>query len=86
MTTGRTMRRTKKADAVAKLVDELYDQRERAWAAALVTTQTFLDTLADSVLEDEDRDRLNADTARIKDRERAVDKITAELSSLGLLF
>ncbi|MGW4613380.1 RelA/SpoT protein [Rhodococcus triatomae] len=75
------MRRTKKADAVATLVDELYDQRERAWAAALVTTQTFLDTLADSVLEDEDRDRLNADTARIKDRERAVDKIMRRVAN-----
>lgn len=75
------MRRTKKADAVAALVDTLYDQRERAWAAALVTTQTFLDTLADSVLEDEDRDRLNADEARIKDRARTVDKIMRKVAN-----
>ncbi|MFF0817562.1 GTP pyrophosphokinase family protein [Rhodococcus sp. NPDC003318] len=75
------MRRSKRADTLAILVDELYDQRERAWAAALVTAQTFLDTLADSVLEDLDRDRLNAESARIKDRARTVDKILRKEAS-----
>ncbi|MGW0177329.1 GTP pyrophosphokinase [Rhodococcus sp. NPDC003322] len=75
------MRRSKRADAVETLVDRLYDQRERAWAAALVTTQTFLDTLADSVLEGQDRDRLNAESARIKDRARTVDKILRKVAS-----
>lgn len=79
------MRRTKKADALATLVGRLYDQRERAWAAALVTTQTFLDTLADSVLEDLDRDRLNAESARIKDRDRTVDKILRKVASGQIL-
>ncbi|MFD4292883.1 GTP pyrophosphokinase family protein [Rhodococcus sp. NPDC058505] len=75
------MRRSKRADAVESLVDRLYDQRERAWAAALVTTQTFLETLADAVLEGQDRDRLNAESARIKDRARAVDKILRKVAS-----
>ncbi|GAA4479395.1 hypothetical protein GCM10023094_24440 [Rhodococcus olei] len=75
------MRRTKRPDTVATLVDQLYDQRERAWAAALVTAQTFLETLADSVLEDLDRDRLNAESARIKDRARAVDKILRKVAA-----
>ncbi|TQF65776.1 S1 RNA-binding domain-containing protein [Rhodococcus spelaei] len=70
----------KKADNVATLVNELYDQRERAWAAALVTAQTFLETLADDVLEDLDRDRLNAQTARIKDRDRTADKIRRQVA------
>ncbi|WP_027501526.1 GTP pyrophosphokinase [Rhodococcus sp. UNC363MFTsu5.1] len=69
------MRTKKKSDNVAALVNQLYRERERAWAAALVTAQTFLDTLADDVLEDLDRDRLNAKTARIKDRERTADKV-----------
>lgn len=80
MTVG-PVRRRKKSDAVASLVDALYDQRERAWAAALVTAQTFLDTLADAVLEDEDRDRLNAESARIKDRARTVDKVMRRVAN-----
>lgn len=62
------------------MVEELYLQRRRAWEAALVTAQNFLETIADEILEDVDRDRLNAQTARIKDPGRSADKLRRYLS------
>lgn len=68
------------ADPLDDLVEELYTDRARAWEAALVTAQTFLDTIADEILDNLDRDRLNADTARIKDPARAADKIRRRIA------
>lgn len=62
------------------LVDELYLQRTRAWQAALVTAQNFLETIADEILDNVDRDRLNAQTARIKDPVRAADKLRRKIA------
>ncbi|WP_230592863.1 hypothetical protein [Rhodococcoides fascians] len=61
--------------SIDDLVEELYLHRRRAWEAALVTAQNFLETIADEILEDVDRDRLNAQTARIKDPGRSADKL-----------
>lgn len=68
------------ATSIDDLVEELYLQRRRAWEAALVTAQNFLETIADDILEDVDRDRLNAQAARIKDPGRAADKIRRYLA------
>ena len=68
------------ATSIDDLVEELYLQRRRAWEAALVTAQNFLETIADEILEDVDRDRLNAQTARIKDPGRSADKLRRYLS------
>ncbi|WP_047889232.1 GTP pyrophosphokinase family protein [Rhodococcus sp. ARP2] len=67
-------------DNIQKLVDELYRGRSRAWDAALVTTQTFLETLADELLDNVDRDRMNAKNARIKSPERAADKVRRKIA------
>ncbi|MBX5333082.1 RelA/SpoT domain-containing protein [Rhodococcus fascians] len=66
--------------SIDDLVEELYLHRRRAWEAALVTAQNFLETIADEILEDVDRDRLNAQTARIKDPGRSADKLRRYLS------
>lgn len=65
---------------VDDLVDEAYAERRRAWQAALVTAQNFLETIADEILDNVDRDRLNAQTARIKDPARAADKIRRKIT------
>ncbi|SNS92126.1 GTP pyrophosphokinase [Rhodococcoides kyotonense] len=65
---------------IDELVDELYLQRGRAWQAALVTAQNFLETIADELLDNVDRDRLNAQTARIKDPVRAADKLRRKIA------
>ncbi|OZF01599.1 RelA/SpoT protein [Rhodococcus sp. 15-1154-1] len=62
------------------LVDEAYAERRRAWQAALVTAQNFLETIADEILDNVDRDRLNAQTARIKDPVRAADKLRRKIT------
>lgn len=62
------------------LVDEVYRQRQRAWQAALVTAQNFLETIADEILDNVDRDRLTAQTARIKDPARAADKLRRKVA------
>ncbi|WP_072806552.1 S1 RNA-binding domain-containing protein [Rhodococcoides yunnanense] len=66
--------------SIDDLVDELYLQRGRAWQAALVTAQNFLETIADEILDNVDRDRLNAQTARIKDPVRAADKLRRRIA------
>ena len=68
------------ATSIDDLVDEAYAQRRRAWLAALVTAQNFLETIADEILDNVDRDRLTAQTARLKDPVRAADKIKRKVS------
>lgn len=68
------------ATSIDDLVDEAYAQRRRAWLAALVTAQNFLETIADEILDHVDRDRLTAQTARIKDPIRAADKLKRKVS------
>ena len=69
------------SDTIDELIDELYGERKRAWDAALVSAQSFLDTISDEILENLDRDRLNADTTRIKDRGRAAGKIKRKIAA-----
>ena len=66
--------------SIDDLVDETYAQRGRAWQAALVTAQNFLETIADEILDNVDRDRLNAQMARIKDPARAADKLRRKIA------
>lgn len=66
--------------SIDDLVEEVYLQRGRAWQAALVTTQNFLETIADEILDNVDRDRLNAQSARIKDPARAADKLRRKIA------
>ncbi|AYJ50435.1 GTP pyrophosphokinase [Rhodococcus sp. P1Y] len=66
--------------AIDDLVDEAYSVRRRAWQAALVTAQNFLETIADEILDNVDRDRLNAQSARIKDPARAADKLRRKIA------
>ncbi|ROZ44746.1 RelA/SpoT protein [Rhodococcus sp. WS3] len=67
-------------DNIQTLVNALYKGRSRAWDAALVTTQTFLETLADELLDNVDRDRMNAKNARIKSPQRAADKVRRKIA------
>ena len=69
------------SDEIDDLVDSLYRERKRAWDAALVSAQSFLDTISDEILDDLDRDRLNADTTRIKDRGRAAGKVKRKIAA-----
>ena len=68
------------SDTIDELIDALYRERKRAWDAALVSAQSFLDTISDEILDNLDRDRLNADTTRIKDRGRAAGKIKRKIA------
>ncbi|KAA0022686.1 GTP pyrophosphokinase [Antrihabitans cavernicola] len=69
------------SDNIDELIDALYAERKRAWDAALVSAQSFLDTISDEILDNLDRDRLNADTTRIKDRGRAAGKIKRKIAA-----
>lgn len=75
-----SLRQVTAASTIDELVDDLYLQRGRAWQAALVTAQNFLETIADEILDNVDRDRLNAGTARIKDPARAADKLRRKIA------
>lgn len=69
------------SDDIDDLIDALYAERKRAWDAALVSAQSFLDTISDEILDNLDRDRLNADTTRIKDRGRAAGKVKRKIAA-----
>ncbi|NLU84356.1 RelA/SpoT protein [Rhodococcus sp. HNM0569] len=62
------------------MVGSLYRERSRYWNVALVAATAFLESIADVVLEDDDRDRLDAGTSRIKKRSRAVEKIRRKVA------
>ncbi|MDJ0396091.1 RelA/SpoT domain-containing protein [Rhodococcus sp. G-MC3] len=66
--------------SIDDLVDDAYAERRRAWQAALVTAQNFLETIADELLDNVDRDRLNAQSARVKEPARAADKLRRKIA------
>ncbi len=72
---------TAESERIDELVEELYRQRARAWDTARVTAQHFLETIADELLDKLDRDRLSAKTSRLKDPDRAADKIRRKVVS-----
>ncbi|TXG92832.1 RelA/SpoT protein [Rhodococcus rhodnii] len=63
-----------------RLVAQLFRARNRYWAVAVVAATAFLESIADEVLEDDDRDRLDAGTSRIKKRSRAADKMRRKVA------